>query len=70
MSKTKYSYYLSQAWKNVKMSNAYCKKHDEIEPENSTEFWACPKCSKENLKNRNLDKTLTEIKKQLGGQNE
>jgi Zn finger protein HypA/HybF involved in hydrogenase expression len=36
------------------MPNAYCKKHDEIEPENHDFFtdglWVCPKCSKQQTK--------------------
>jgi hypothetical protein len=36
------------------MSNAYCKKHDEIEPQDHDFFtdglWICPQCSRENLR--------------------
>ena len=36
------------------IANAYCKKHDEIEPENhdfhTDGLWICPECSRENLK--------------------
>ena len=34
----------------MKLPNAYCKKHDEIEPQNNTDFWTCPKCSNEKMK--------------------
>lgn len=30
--------------------NAYCKKHDEIEPQDNTGFWVCPRCSRESMK--------------------
>jgi hypothetical protein len=36
------------------MPNAYCKKHDEIEPQDYDFFtdglWICPQCSQENLR--------------------
>jgi len=34
----------------MSLPNAYCKKHDEIEPQDNEEFWVCPKCSQENNK--------------------
>lgn len=30
--------------------NAYCKKHDEIEPQDNESLWVCPQCSKNNMK--------------------
>ena len=56
--------------------NAYCKKHDEIEPEDNTELWVCPKCSRENMKKLSkrdengktaLDRAIEEIDKKFGG---
>ena len=41
----------------MSIPNAYCKKHDEIEPQDNTEFWTCPKCPKE-TKQTNRCKTL------------
>tara|TARA_R100000951_G_scaffold112363_1_gene112592 strand:- start:1428 stop:1613 length:186 start_codon:yes stop_codon:yes gene_type:complete len=54
----------------MSIPNAYCKKHDEIEPEDNTEMWVCPQCSKENMKKLSkrlpcgrlpLDKALADI---------
>lgn len=54
----------------MSIPNAYCKKHDEIEPQDNEEFWVCPVCSKEASMKRNkrlpcgrlpLDKALEEI---------
>lgn len=40
------------------MSKAYCKKHDEIEPQENEGFWMCPKCSRENF--LRLDKNIVD----------
>ena len=36
------------------IANAYCKKHDEIEPQDhdfhTDGLWVCPKCSRESMK--------------------
>ena len=62
------------------ISNAYCKKHDEIEPENHDihrdGLWLCPKCQREAW-NRSykkysqdtmkiVDKALADIEKKYG----
>ena len=45
------------------MVNAYCKEHDELEPENHDDIlWTCPKCSEESIKGLNLDKVMQQIK--------
>ncbi len=46
--------------------NAYCKEHDEIEPQTNTELWVCPKCSAENKTSRSdILKALVAIEAQL-----
>lgn len=52
------------------ITNAYCKKHDEIEPQNhdfhTDGLWVCPKCSKQQTKlidgMKPLDYALKQIK--------
>lgn len=34
----------------MSMTNAYCKKHDEMEPDDNRAFWSCPQCSREHMK--------------------
>ena len=55
----------------TKLPNAYCKKHDEIEPQDHDFFtdglWICPQCSKENMKNKMFEygKKIDKYLKQL-----
>jgi len=58
----------------MSIPNAYCKKHDEIEPQDNEEFWVCPECSKEHMKKlckpnadgvKPLDAALAAIEKRL-----
>jgi len=37
------------------MTNDYCKKHEEIEPEDNTGIWVCSKCSSEGNKKSYLE---------------
>ena len=61
------------------MSNARCKKHNEIEPQDhdilQDDLWSCPKCSRESMKwlaqpdengRKPLDVALDEIEKRFG----
>lgn len=51
----------------MSIPNAYCKKHDEIEPQDHSfevdGLWTCPKCyTKNNIKS--IDITLKKIKEE------
>jgi len=50
------------------MTNAYCKKHEEIEPEDNTGIWVCSKCSSEGNKKSYLE--VIEIIKNIEVKNE
>lgn len=46
--------------------NAYCKRHDETEPQTNTELWTCPMCSKENQNSRaDIERALAAVEAQL-----
>lgn len=48
------------------ISNTYCKKHDELEPQDwqfTDGLWCCPKCSRESLKKLNLDAFIEKMQK-------
>ena len=57
----------------MKIPNAYCKKHDEIEPQDHDFYidglWTCPKCITMPLKHINglkpLDYALKQLPKEL-----
>lgn len=49
--------------------NAYCKIHDEIEPQDNTELWVCPECSNTKTKliegMKPLDYAIKKIEEKL-----
>lgn len=53
----------------MSIPNAYCKEHDEIEPQSwdfhTDGLWVCPQCSKKPLKKINGMKSLDYALKQI-----